>query len=359
MAGYTQQFGLIRNDNDNNTHTNNNNNNNNNNNIPLIGVRMCATLQDFSVNVIVEQHFRNDEDVPIEAEYVFPLDERSAVYSVEAFVNGKVIMGHVKEKDEAANVYDDAISAGKGAYLFKQERPDVFTMCIGNLPPHKSVILKIAYVAELPTEGDDSLRFTLPLTIASHYSPRVSTNNNNNDVTNAKLFGDIEYENAPYDLEFRADVIMTSSIASVMTASKSNEDSLDITSESPNKYCVKSNKNLIMDTDLTLIVKLNDPHKPVIVREVNHSGTHTSTALALHFWPKIETHDESNAEIIFLMDRSRSMRRNIYQARATMFEILKHLPSTCTFSIPYYSRKTYLLIFINFFIGKFFVIFFS
>ena len=41
----------------------------------------------------------------------------------EAFINGKHIVGEVKEKEEAHREYKKAISEGHGAYLIDEETP--------------------------------------------------------------------------------------------------------------------------------------------------------------------------------------------------------------------------------------------
>ena len=41
----------------------------------------------------------------------------------EAFINGKHIVGEVKEKEQAHKEYREAISQGHGAYLMDEETP--------------------------------------------------------------------------------------------------------------------------------------------------------------------------------------------------------------------------------------------
>ena len=41
----------------------------------------------------------------------------------EAFINGKHIIGEVKEKEQAHKEYREAISRGHGAYLMDEETP--------------------------------------------------------------------------------------------------------------------------------------------------------------------------------------------------------------------------------------------
>ena len=73
--------------------------------------------------VVVLQVYANDSDMPIEAKYVFPLDEQAAVCGFEAFINDKHIVGEVKEKETAHREYKEAISQGHGAYLMDEEKP--------------------------------------------------------------------------------------------------------------------------------------------------------------------------------------------------------------------------------------------
>lgn len=46
-----------------------------------------------------------------------------SVCGFEAFINGKHIVGQVKEKEQAHKEYREAISKGHGAYLMDEETP--------------------------------------------------------------------------------------------------------------------------------------------------------------------------------------------------------------------------------------------
>lgn len=50
----------------------------------------------FLLQVIVFQTYTNQSPIPIEAKYVFPLDDKAAVCGFEAFINGKHIVGEVR-----------------------------------------------------------------------------------------------------------------------------------------------------------------------------------------------------------------------------------------------------------------------
>jgi len=51
--------------------------------LPLISVHVRARIKDLVGQVVVLQEYRNDSSAPIEAKYVFPLDEMAAVCGFE------------------------------------------------------------------------------------------------------------------------------------------------------------------------------------------------------------------------------------------------------------------------------------
>jgi len=117
---------------------------------PLTGVEANVVIRDFCASIALSQKFQNTEDVPIEAVYQFPLDDKYCICDFTAEIEGKVIKGQCKEKEEAKDIYDDAISEGHGAYLLEQEEDtNVFKVNVGNLAPGKEVNITITYAAEL------------------------------------------------------------------------------------------------------------------------------------------------------------------------------------------------------------------
>ena len=116
------------------------------------------------------QRYVNRESTPSKRSIVFPLDEGAAVCGFEAIIDGTLVVGEVKEREEAFRMYDDAMERGDGAFLLDEERPDVFQASIGNLPPGKEVLVKLTYVTELVV-SDGGLRFSIPTTVSPRYAP--------------------------------------------------------------------------------------------------------------------------------------------------------------------------------------------
>ncbi|XP_066225211.1 protein mono-ADP-ribosyltransferase PARP4 [Saccopteryx leptura] len=133
--------------------------------IPLKDVHIKGKIIDFVAQVIIFQTYTNQSHVPIEAKYIFPLDDKAAVCGFEAFINKKHIVGKINEKEAARREYREAISQGHGAYLMDQEAPDVFTVSVGNLPPKAKVLIKITYITELSIQNTVAI-FFMPATVA-------------------------------------------------------------------------------------------------------------------------------------------------------------------------------------------------
>mmetsp|Transcript_970 Transcript_970/g.3231 ORF Transcript_970/g.3231 Transcript_970/m.3231 type:complete len:2496 (+) Transcript_970:95-7582(+) len=131
--------------------------------VPVKETHVRASLIDLAADVTIFQKYTNMGARLVEAKYVFRVDNGATVCGFEAYINEKHVIGRVKEKEQARKEYKAAIEAGHGAYLLEEqkEKPDVFTLNVGNIPPGAVVIIKIRYVAELAMKAG-RIEFTLP-----------------------------------------------------------------------------------------------------------------------------------------------------------------------------------------------------
>ncbi|XP_010284016.1 PREDICTED: poly [ADP-ribose] polymerase 4-like, partial [Phaethon lepturus] len=148
--------------------------------VPLEGVYIKARIIDFVAQVVMFQTYTNQNSKPIEAKYVFPLDDKAAVCGFEAFINGKHVIGEVKEKKQAHREYRKAISQGDGAYLMDQDAPDVFVISVGNLSPNSTVVIKITYITELSFQHG-CITFHMPASV-SPWQQDKALNENTQDT---------------------------------------------------------------------------------------------------------------------------------------------------------------------------------
>src|SRR3954451_20774989 len=104
-------------------------------NLPLHSIEAAVTITGLVSRIELTQGFHNPHDVPLEATYIFPLPDRAAVTALRMTADGRVVDAALKERAAARAEYDQAMAAGKRAAIAEQERPDVFTMRVGNILP--------------------------------------------------------------------------------------------------------------------------------------------------------------------------------------------------------------------------------
>ena len=181
--------------------------------VPLQNVKVDAKIVDFVSEVTVIQSYINVENQPIEAVYMFPIEESAAVTAFEAQIDDRKIVTHVKEKDKAREDYDDAVRNKKTAVLLEETQPDIFQIKLGQLKPGAGATITIKYIGELPVE-DGKSKLTIPTTIAPRYVP----SEDNSDA--ASKIASIPYSsNTPAPLSVKFAGVMQCKIKSVKSPS--------------------------------------------------------------------------------------------------------------------------------------------
>lgn len=66
--------------------------------VPLKSIGVILSISEFVAGVSATLNYENEEKVPLETFFVFPMDDDSAVYSFEAVVDGKKIKAELQEK---------------------------------------------------------------------------------------------------------------------------------------------------------------------------------------------------------------------------------------------------------------------
>lgn len=136
--------------------------------LPLESVSYEVAAVGPLAEVTVHQTFVNDSDGPIEAVYVFPLHEQSAVDFMQMRIGDRVIKGAVREKQAAIVEYEQAIDEGHTAALTTQQRPNVFTQQVGNIQPGDEIEVTLRVMQPVPHQ-DGAYRFVLPLVVAPRF----------------------------------------------------------------------------------------------------------------------------------------------------------------------------------------------
>uniref|UniRef100_A0A4W6G1C3 Poly [ADP-ribose] polymerase n=1 Tax=Lates calcarifer TaxID=8187 RepID=A0A4W6G1C3_LATCA len=268
------------------------------------------------IKVIIFQKYTNMSSVPIEAKYVFPLDDTAAVCGFEAFINGKHVVGKVKEKEKARKEYKQAIEKGHGAYLMDQDAPDVFTISVGNLPPGATVLIKVTFVSELIVR-DGSILFSLPGSVAPWQESAAlnqTTQVRRVSVSSVLL---LSFREFTLDMSIEMPYEITSLQCITHKVKIKRTDCKAVVSVLPGE---------VMGAEgFQLSVTLSEVHLPRMWVEKHPDKD--SQACMLVFYPDFDTNSSSASdEVVLLLDTSESMKgESLCMAQKIALQVLKTL----------------------------------
>jgi Ca-activated chloride channel family protein len=142
--------------------------------LPMLDSKVDVRVRGPIVEATVTQTFRNDRDHATEATYVFPLPVDAAVTAMAIVVGDRTIHAAIAGRAEAQRRYEDAVSAGLGAGLLEEERPDVFTQTVSAIPAHGTVQVTLRYDT-VARDEDGTWQLALPLVVAPRYVPGTAS----------------------------------------------------------------------------------------------------------------------------------------------------------------------------------------
>ena len=135
-----------------------------------LGIDVDLTVSGPTIRARVTQIFRNPTSNWVEATYVYPLPAGGAVDTLKMVVGERVIVGDIKERQQARVIYERARQSGQKAALTEQERDNIFTNSVANIGPGETVLVQIEYQEPVQQSGQEfSLR--VPMVVGPRYNP--------------------------------------------------------------------------------------------------------------------------------------------------------------------------------------------
>ena len=290
--------------------------------VALEGVRIDARVSGACVEVTVTQRYRNRESVPIEAVYVFPLEEGSAVCGFGALIAGELVRGRVEEREQAFERYDDAMQHGDAAFLLDQERPNVFTASVGNLRPGESAELQIRYVALAAREGD-AIRLAIPTTVSPRYAPAGAPEVGEPD---SERVNPPHWPAVPYGLRLSVDVD-----GSDLQRVESPSHPVRVELRDGSAHVELACDDAALDRDFVLLIARREPRRPEVRVAREPDGRRVAMVT---FLPDLAISTDIGHELLFLLDCSGSMDGDsIEQARRALALCIRALGNEDTFNV--------------------------
>ncbi|KAH0831411.1 hypothetical protein J3R83DRAFT_14082 [Lanmaoa asiatica] len=290
-----------------------------------------------SSRIVLTQTFYNPSDEPTgRAKYVFPLPANAAVCAFELELeDGSVIVGEVKEKQEAALTFARAVEQGKTTALVERVTDDrcvlrhaVFTISVGSIPATTRVTACLTFVMDLLDEAlRDHVRLQLPVYIAERYgTPPAAMNNTSaaDSPTRVHISVDIQTSDVIYGIHSPTHQIS-------LRHYKGRFDR-----KSQRRMSAVWTSSEFLTSDFVITIHAEGLDKPRCFAEVlgargDRDGEGSTIAMQLTLVPKFQAPKVLSQEYIFIIDRSGSMTNApIETAKRTLTMLLRLLPSTQT-----------------------------
>ena len=313
--------------------------------LPLKHTDVKARIDGYISTVNVRQQFHNPFDTKIEATYMFPLPEKSAVSEFLMIIGDRKIRGILREKEEAEAIYREARSQGYQASLLVQHRPNIFEQKVANIEPGESIDVDIKYFHTL-AYNDGWYSFVFPTVVGPRYNPpghsdpiipvpHGSTGTAENSATIPYLRPD---ERSGHDIsinvEIDAGVVIeelqsTHQIKATRSSDSKAQVRLAAQSTIPNRDFVL-NFQVAGDTVKSNLMAYQDPQ----------TGQGYFTMM---LYPPMEhaSFARRPMEMVFVLDCSGSMNgRPLEQAKNAVSVALDHLQEGDTFQIIRFSENS-------------------
>ena len=287
----------------------------------------------------IKQVFINPYNLELEAEYQFPLPEDAAIKHLKVQVGEQEIIGQIMEKQAAKAVYNRAKQQGKKASLVQQQRPNLFTNNIANIPAQSTVVVTLEFIMPV-TFVDNKLSLTLPLAMTTRY--------HSNDDQQSQMQQEIELT-APIakslaDSQASINIALNAG-ASISTINSNSHkiNSTAITQDQSSYLITLTHEQALADRDFTLHWQLQASQQPQISSFTEQVNGEYFTLLTF-FPPQLESSATLARDIIFIIDTSGSMQGNsMTQAKTSLEQAILQLNEKDSFNIIAFNNTVDLL----------------
>jgi len=136
--------------------------------LPLTHTDVQGQIVGLQATISLTQRFANPYRETIEVMYRFAIPHRAALAGFDIQVGKRTIVGEIAERDEAETLYRDALAEGRRAALATEERPNLYTVQIGQINPRETVEATYRYSLPVDLDGGE-FSLVLPFGITPRY----------------------------------------------------------------------------------------------------------------------------------------------------------------------------------------------
>jgi Ca-activated chloride channel family protein len=307
------------------------------------------TLTGLINHVVVTQTYQNENPFAVNARYVFPLTDESAVHAMTMRIGERVIKGQIDKKVEAEKKYEEAKKSGKQAALVRQQRANMFITNVANIGPGEQVIIELEYQEIIDySSGTFAIRF--PTTITPRYyaiSGEVEVNTQNQAHTNPLPTGWLspvystqnitqnsnQNDNVPssqFSLSINIDVGLE------LVDINSKFHNIDVKNTAFGQYKIALNEVNAVNRDFVLEFKplQKEQAQAAFFTQQFENGDRYGLAMLMPPGDHFTQTQRLPREMVFVVDTSGSMHgQSMEQAKKALFYALSLLDSDDSFNI--------------------------
>ena len=268
---------------------------------PAIAVRSTnveAIVEDGLARTTVRQTFVNTLDRPLEATYVFPLPEGSALVGVSMQVAGEWIEGRLAERVRARRTYDDIVRSKRDPALVEQLGRNTFRLSVFPVVPSEETVVEVSWIHRAPL-SEGAFRYVYPLGLADP--------------------GKTEQDSS-------LTICMRSSVPFTSVTASRNDVHIRRVGEGE---AVASFEvvGAVMDRDLTITGEVVAAKPDLAVHTFRHASEEDGWFLAVITPPRAREDQLLPRDVILVLDTSGSMKADdkLEQAKASALWLLDHL----------------------------------
>ncbi|WP_457934529.1 marine proteobacterial sortase target protein [Pseudoalteromonas sp. SCSIO 43210] len=303
------------------------------------------TLTGLINHVVVTQTYQNENPFAVNARYVFPLPDESAVHAMTMRIGERVIKGQIDKKVEAEKKYEEAKKAGKQAALVRQQRANMFITNVANIGPGEQVIIELEYQEIIDySSGTFAIRF--PTTITPRYhaiSGEVEVSTQNQAHVNPLPTGWLspvystqnitQNDNVPSS-QFSLNINIDVGLELVDINSKFHN--VDVQNTAFGQYKIALNETNAVNRDFVLEFKplQKEQAQAAFFTQQFENGDRYGLAMLMPPGDHFTQTQRLPREMVFVVDTSGSMHgQSMEQAKKALFYALSLLDSDDSFNI--------------------------
>ncbi len=137
--------------------------------LPLRAAAVTGEAEGGLARVVLRQTFSNPHPEPLAVTYLFPLPADGAVAGYEFRIGERRVTGQIDRRESARERYERALVEGRTAGLLQQERPNLFTQSIGNVPPGQEVVVELRIDQRLQWLAQGMWEWRFPTVVPPRY----------------------------------------------------------------------------------------------------------------------------------------------------------------------------------------------